>query len=133
MIRSAPDPVGERDKLGEEKSAAVGSAERCSYQPLWTPSAAMVRSPQLICVAEAAAAAPCGPVAESSLGQAFPAAGQHLEPDTAGGEVVHGVDQLEQIPAEPVQIHTTSRSPSLSAFRQEASPGRSLRPDAWSS
>ena len=104
MIRSAPDPVGERDKLGEEKSAAVGSAERCSYQPLWTPSAAMVRPPQLICVAEAAAAAPCGPVAESSLGQAFPAAGQHLEPDTAGGEVAHGVDQLVQIPAEPVRL-----------------------------
>jgi len=80
MIRSAPDPVGERDKLGEEKSAAVGSAERCSYQPLWTPSAAMVRPPQLICVAEAAAAAPCGPVAESSLGQAFPAADSTLSP-----------------------------------------------------
>jgi len=41
---------------------------------------------------------------EHSLGQAFPAAGQHLEPDTAGGEVVHGVDQLVQIPAEPVQL-----------------------------
>jgi len=31
-------------------------------------------------------------------------AGEHFQPDTAGGEVVHGVDQVVQVPAEPVQF-----------------------------
>jgi len=45
-------------------------------------------------------------------------AGQHLQPDTTGGEVVDGVDQVAQVPAEPVELQHHQRvalSPRLEA------------------
>ncbi len=30
--------------------------------------------------------------------------GEHLQPDAAGGEVVDGVDEVVQVPAEPVEL-----------------------------
>jgi hypothetical protein len=60
--------------------------------------------------------------------------GSDFQADAAGGEVVDGVDEVVQVAPEPVELQTTSVSPSRRALRQAVRPGRSSRrPEAWSS
>jgi len=61
-------------------------------------------------------------------------AGEYFQPDTAGRQVMDGVDQVVQVPAEPVEFPHNQPITLPQAFKQEVSPGRSsVRPEAWSS
>ena len=58
---------------------------------------------------------------------------EHPQTHAAGGEVLHGVDQMGEVTAETVAFQTTSTSPFLRARKQLLSPGRSSRtPEAKS-
>jgi hypothetical protein len=65
----------------------------------------------------------CASFSASGSGGACP--GEHLQADAAGGQVVHGVNEVVQAAPSRSSFHTRSVSPSRSALRHEARPGRS--------
>ena len=59
--------------------------------------------------------------------------GEPPQAHAAGGEVLHGVDQMDEVAAETVEFQTTSTSPFLRTRKQLSSSGRSSRtPEAKS-
>ncbi len=59
---------------------------------------------------------------------------QYLEADASGRQVMHRIDEVEQVTAEAVEFPHQERISLRSAFRQAVRPGRASRlPDAMSS